>query len=84
MLAEIAEQPEFDDADRSIGNYDFHDEEWDSWKAGPVECEDEFDSEDDDDETSAKHKSVLGYLISLNGFLTAIKSTKGVKALVLP
>jgi hypothetical protein len=32
----------------------------------------------------AKHKSVLGYLISLNGFLTAIKSTKGVKALVLP
>jgi hypothetical protein len=34
--------------------------------------------------TSAKHKSVLGYLISLNGSLTAIKSTKGVKALVLP
>ena len=43
MLAQIAEEPEFDEADRSIGNYDFHDEEWESWKAGPAKYEDEYE-----------------------------------------
>jgi hypothetical protein len=66
MLAEIAEQPEFDDADRSIGNYDFHDEEWDSWKAGPVECEDEFDSEDESDNSESDETGSIVTMIRAN------------------
>ena len=43
MLAQIAEEPEFDEADRSIGNYNIQDNEWESWKAGPAEYDDEYE-----------------------------------------
>jgi hypothetical protein len=53
MLAQIAEEPEFDEADRSIGNYEFHDEEWESWKVGPDEYEDEYEDGSDSDGTQS-------------------------------
>jgi hypothetical protein len=45
LLSQIAEEPEFSEADRSIGVYECHDEEWESWKNGPKEYEDEYDSD---------------------------------------
>ena len=61
-LAKIVEleEPKVDEADRSIGNYEFHDEEWESWKAGPdnLNYEDEYEvgtvgSGSDSDETQS-------------------------------
>jgi hypothetical protein len=59
LLAQIAEEPEFSEADRSIGNYQFQDEEWDSWtrSAGQVEREDEFD-EDTESESESDEPEV--------------------------
>ena len=47
MLSQIVEEPKYGDADRMIGNHEVPDKKWHNWKAGPVECEDEFESEDD-------------------------------------
>ena len=62
MLSQIVEKPEYSDADRTIGNCEVPDEKWHNWKAGPVECEDEFESEDDisneSDSESGETKSI--------------------------
>jgi hypothetical protein len=50
MLARIAEEPEINEADRSIGNYQLQDSEWESWKAGPGIHEDEYEVESESDE----------------------------------
>jgi hypothetical protein len=65
LLAKIVEEePEIEEADRSIGNYEFHDEEWDSWKAGPVELEDEFEDDvcDDSDSESDETRSIMSLM----------------------
>jgi len=49
LLANITEEAEVLEADRSIGNYQFEDEEWDLWRAGPVERDDEFEEDDSDE-----------------------------------
>jgi hypothetical protein len=54
ILAQIAEEPDFDEADRSIGHYAFHDEEWESWKAGPGERDDEYEVGGDSDSDGAQ------------------------------
>ena len=55
LLAKIVEEePEIEEADRSIGNYKFHDEKWDLWKAGPVELEDEFEEYDVGDNSDSE------------------------------
>ena len=56
MLAQIAEEPEYSEADRSIGDYNFHNEEWELWKSGPERCDDEYEvasASDSDDETQS-------------------------------
>jgi hypothetical protein len=53
LLAQIVEEPEFSDADRSIGNYQFQDEEWEKWKAGPGEPKDEYEVGSDSDGTQS-------------------------------
>jgi hypothetical protein len=61
MLSQIVEEPEYGDADRTIGNREVPDEKWHNWKAGPVECEDEFESEDDiSDESDSESDSESG------------------------
>jgi hypothetical protein len=56
-LTEIAEEAEFNEADRSIGGYDLHDEEWDSWKAGVANPEDEFEEPGDNESRPSKDES---------------------------
>jgi hypothetical protein len=43
MLAQIAEELKFNKADKSIGNYEFPDLEWESWNVGPDEYKDEYE-----------------------------------------
>jgi hypothetical protein len=52
LLAQIAEEPEFSEADRSIGNFELPEQEWENWKAGPGQLKDEYDSEEDSSEES--------------------------------
>ena len=54
MLARIAEEPEINEADRSIGDYQLHDSEWESWKAGPGIHEDEYEPEAKSESDSAR------------------------------
>ena len=79
LLAKIVEEePEIEEADRSIGNYEFHDEEWDSWKAGPVEFEDEFEDDvcDDSNSESDETRSIMS--------LMSATRTKGSRTLTKP
>ena len=56
ILAQIAKEPEYSEADRSIGDYNLHNEEWELWKSGPERCDDEYEvasASDSDDETQS-------------------------------
>lgn len=44
ILTQIVEEAEFDEADKSIGNYECRDSEWESWKAGPAGYGDEYEA----------------------------------------
>ena len=58
MLTQIAEDTEFDEADRTVGNYKFNDEEWESWKAGLYEFEDESEVGSDSESDGTQTQSV--------------------------
>ena len=58
MLHQIAEDTEFDEADRTIGNNKFNDEEWESWKAGLYEFEDESEFGSDSESDGTQIQSV--------------------------
>jgi hypothetical protein len=63
MLAQIVEESEFDEADRTIGNYEFRDKEWESWKAGLVrldECDNEYDVGSDSDSDGIQSVATAG------------------------
>ncbi|KAF8229918.1 hypothetical protein L208DRAFT_1378718 [Tricholoma matsutake] len=61
LLAQIAEEPEFSEVDRSIGNFELPEEEWEEWKAGPGQPKDEYDLEEEDSKESDT-QSIVGML----------------------
>jgi hypothetical protein len=84
LLSQIAEEPDFSEADRSIGMYDCRDEEWESWKTGPKEYEDEYDSDvgSDSDGTrsiATRHASISKHSKLHTGKAKAIVPTGGSK-----
>lgn len=49
LLAQIAKEPEFSEGDRSTGNFELPDEEWEEWKARPGQHKDEYEEEDSEE-----------------------------------
>ena len=62
MLSQIAEEPDFNEGDRTIGNYQWHDNEWQEWTLGGKVDGDEYEEDgmgdDDDLETSTTTSTV--------------------------
>lgn len=51
----VEDEAESGDADRSVGNFEFHDDdEWNSWKMGPAHHEDEFEPVEPEDESTSE------------------------------
>lgn len=52
MLSQITEEPDFNEGDRTIGGYKWRNDEWETWKRGSDEYDDEYEEDDsvgDDD-----------------------------------
>jgi hypothetical protein len=88
MLAQIVEQPEIEETDRSIGNYEFQDGEWDLWKAGLDEHEDGseigYDSDGGQSFTTATTKRPLGRHASVDKTSESGLQTNKTKAKRVP
>ena len=62
MLSEIAEEPDFNEGDRTVGTYEWNDGEWEVWKRGNVGYDDKYKEDDsvgDDDDGFETSTTVL-------------------------
>jgi len=52
MLSKIAEEPDFNEADRTVGGYEWNNDDWEAWKRGSDGYDGEYEEDDgvgDDD-----------------------------------